>query len=58
MKFTDREIERIRRVLAEFPGSTLVISYATAEQIRQLKDAGLSGVCRKQRRADEAEDQG
>jgi len=50
--YTDRELELIKEIKRIFPSSSMIVWYATAEQIKQLKNAGLSGISRKQRKPD------
>lgn len=48
--FNPNIIRQIKDIQKVFPGSKLIIYYATAEQIEQLKSEGLCGVSKKQRK--------
>jgi hypothetical protein len=50
MTFNPKTIHQIKQILAAFPGSKLIITHATAEQIEQLKAEELRGVSRRQRK--------
>ena len=48
--FTKEEIELIKLIFKTFPASEMVVFFATEEQIQQLKDAGLTGISRSQKK--------
>jgi len=50
MKFTEQELKTIKQIKSTFLDSTMVVWYATPQQIKQLKDNGLSGISRRQRK--------
>ena len=49
LSFLDRELKLLIEIKQTFPDSEMVVYFATADQIQQLKDAGLSGISRRQR---------
>ena len=49
-EFTPEEIRDIKEAKETFPDSNLTIHFATAEQIEQIKEAGLKGVSMRQRK--------
>ena len=48
-EFKPIELSLIRAIAGIFTGSAVIVYQATARQIEQLKEAGVSGVSRKQR---------
>ncbi len=48
--FTNDELTKLKRITSTFPGYEMTVYNATKEAIKQLKDAGLKGVSRRQRK--------
>lgn len=50
MTFTKNQIAQLKEVKRLFPSVEIVVYHATADQVRQIKDAGLSGISRNQKK--------